>query len=172
MKYFAAIEDESFEISLIGEDRLSVNGEVFHFDVRRGTKPEHFSLILEGRSHQVWIEEGEKRTAGAPCPWRVHLHGFDYEVCVEDERSHRLRQFAGADTSSNEAGQVLAPMPGLVVKLLVQPGQKVEKGEGIVIVEAMKMENEIRAGVSGEVKEVRVSDRQAVEKGEILAVIG
>lgn len=172
MKYFTVIDDESFEISLIDEGRLSVNGEVFYFDVQPGTKPEHFSLILDGHSTQVWIEENKKRTAGAPCSLRVHLHGFDYEVCVEDERSHRLRQFAGADSSSNEAGQVLAPMPGLVVKLLVQSGQKVEKGEGIVIVEAMKMENEIRASVSGEVKEIRVSYRQAVEKGEILAVIG
>ena len=85
MKYFAAIEDESFEISLLDEGRLSVNGEVFHFDVRPGTKPEHFSLILDGHSHQVWIEEGEKRTAGAPRPLRVHLHGFDYDVRVEDE---------------------------------------------------------------------------------------
>jgi biotin carboxyl carrier protein len=172
MKYYAQIDDQPFEIDLIDEKRLSVDGEVLHFNVRQGSKPEHFSLIIDGRSHQVWIEEGERRQGGAPPTFRVHLRGFDYDVGVEDERSRRLRQFTNSESGSQELGQLIAPMPGMVVKLLVEPGQMVKKGDGVLIVEAMKMENEIRCPVSGEVKEILVSARQAVEKGEILAVIG
>ena len=63
-------------------------------------------------------------------------------------------------------------MPGLVVKLLVEPGQMVKKGDGVIIVEAMKMENEIRAPFAGEIKEINVSERQAVDKGDTLIVMG
>ena len=172
MKYYAQIDDQSFEIDLIDEKRLSVDGEVFNFDVQQGSKPEHFSLIINGRSHQVWIEEDELQQRGAPPSVRVRLRGFDYEVGVEDERTRRLRQFTNSESGSQELGQLIAPMPGMVVKLLVEPGQNVKKGDGVLIVEAMKMENEIRCPFSGEVKEIRVSARQAVEKGEVLAVIG
>ena len=172
MKYFAWINDQTFEIDLTDEGHLSVDGEVFSFDMHQGSKPEHFSLIINGRSHQVWVEEAEPNRGSRSPVLRVHLHGFDYQVGVEDERTHRLRQFSNSATGTYEAGQVLAPMPGMVVKLLVEPGQAVKKGDGVMIVEAMKMENEIRSAVSGQVKEIRVGARQAVEKGEILAVIG
>jgi len=164
MKYIAAVDDRSFEIILLDERHLRVNGEVLEFDVRRGSGPEHFSLILDGRSYQVWMETVNQSR-------RVHLSGFDYDIRVEDERTHRLRQLAASKSTSQGAGQIVAPMPGLVVKTLVEPGQSVSKGDGILIVEAMKMENEIRSPLSGTVKEIRVSSRQAVEKGEILAII-
>ena len=172
MKYFAEIEGQTFEITLNDEHNLSLDGKVIPFDVQQGDKAEHFSLLIDGRSHQVWIERGEQLRPGAPPVLRVHLYGFDYEVLVEDERSRQLRQYVNSESSTQEKGQLTAPMPGLVVKLLIEPGQKVKKGDGVVIVEAMKMENEIRSPVSGELKEIRVSERQAVEKGEILAVIG
>ncbi len=164
MTYIAQIDDQNFEIILSENGQVTVNGEKVQCDVQRGSRAEHFSLIIEGRSHQIWLEP----INGA---LRVHVGGFDFNVRVEDERLHRLRQIAVHETSSHEKGQIIAPMPGLVVKILVEPGQQIQKGQGIIIVEAMKMENEIRAPISGVVKEVKVQSRQAVEKGEILAVI-
>ena len=172
MKYQAEIVDRKYDIEVVDETHLLINGEKVRFNLQQGSKPEHFSLILGGKSHQLWIENGE---IGHPCSascLRVHLHGFDYEVNIDDERSLKLKEFAGGDASSEAAGQVSAPMPGLVVKLLVESGQEVKKNQGVIIVEAMKMENEIRAPLSGIVKEVRVRERQAVEKGEVLVVIG
>jgi len=165
MTYIAQIDDQSFEVVLSENGQVTVNGEKVHCDVQRGSRSEHFSLIIEGRSHQVWMEpvNGEVR---------VHIGGFDFNVRVEDERVHRLRRLAAHDAHSREKGQIAAPMPGLVVKILVEPGQPVQKGQGILIVEAMKMENEIRAPMAGVVKEIKVQLQQAVEKGEILAVIG
>ncbi len=172
MKYQAEIEEQKFDIQLVDEENLSVDGEAISFSIKRGSKPEHFSLILNGRSFQVWIENGEMRQGEGSSMLRVHLSGFDYEVKVDDERSMRIREFAGADTGSKDIGQIRAPMPGLVVKLLVETGQEVKKGEGLLIVEAMKMENEIKSPVNGAVTEIRVAEKQTVEKGEILIVVG
>lgn len=164
MKYVAEIGNQSFEITVLDDGRFQVGDEVFSYDFRRGSRPEHFSLIIDGRSYQIWMEPVNQSH-------RVHVAGYDFEVHVEDERAHRLRRLAASDAISSGVGQIVAPMPGLVVKALVEPGQTVKKGDGIVIVEAMKMENEIRSPLSGTVKEIRVSSRQAVEKGEVLAVI-
>lgn len=164
MKFIAEIDDQTYEIEWLDENRLRVNGEVIQIDVRRGSRPEHLSLISDGRSHQIWLEAANGAT-------RVHVGGFDYSVRVEDERVHRLRELAAHETASHDVGQIAAPMPGLVVKLLVEPGQAVQKGQGVLIVEAMKMENEIRIPITGTIKEIRVKRRQAVEKGETLVMI-
>jgi biotin carboxyl carrier protein len=171
MKYFTEIDGEPFEVELLDDHSLSVNGEVFNFNVQQGNRPENFSLILDGKSHQTWIESIEHQRNTAAPSLRVHLHGFDYEVICENERSRQLRQFAAAESIRDEEGYLTAPMPGLVLQILVEPGQQVNKGDGIVIVEAMKMENEIRATQAGKIKSIHVKPRQAVEKGEILAVI-
>jgi len=172
MKYQAVVEDQTFDIQVKDGNCLTVNGEEVTLDLKPGRKPEHFSLILDGRSHQVWIEECQACHNGKSAVLRVHLHGFDYEVQVDTERSLKLREFAGVSGSDEELGQINAPMPGLVVKVLVETGQKVKKGDGVIIVEAMKMENEIKSPVDGIVSDVHVRDKQAVEKGEILITIG
>ena len=165
MRFITEIDNQTYEIERLSENRLRVNGEELQFDVRQGSRPEHVSLIIAGRSYQIWMESGNGIL-------RVHVGGFDFDVRVEDERVHRVRQLAAHEATTREMGQVSAPMPGLVVKILVEPGQAVQKGQGVAIVEAMKMENEIRAPIAGVVKEIRMQERQAVEKGEILAVIG
>ncbi|RJP76690.1 MAG: biotin/lipoyl-binding protein [Candidatus Zixiibacteriota bacterium] len=165
MKYIAEIDNQPLEIEVREDGRVVVAGREIHADIRQGSRPEHFSLILDGRSYQIWMEPVNGTL-------RVHLAGFDFEVRVEDERAHRLRQLAAPEASAHGAGEIRAPMPGLVVKVLAEAGQEVKKGQGVVIVEAMKMENEIRSPVAGTVKEIRVKQRQAVEKGEVLIVVG
>jgi biotin carboxyl carrier protein len=163
MKYIAEIEGRILEI-ILDNGRVEIGGQSMPYDVSQGSRPEHYSLILDGKSYQVWMEPEAHAM-------RVHLAGFDYEVRLEDERAYRLRQLAAPEVASHEAGLIAAPMPGLVVKLLVEPGQTVVKGQGVAIVEAMKMENEIRSPVAGTVKEIKVGQRQAVEKGEVLVVV-
>ncbi len=172
MKYQAQIGDNTYRIELVDERTLIVNGEKVHYDLSRADKSELISLILNGRSYQAWVESDDPRSDGVSPVYKVHLAGVDYQVTVDDERSLKLKEFSAAAGSVEEIGQVVAPMPGLVVKVLVSEGEAVKKGDGVVIVEAMKMENEIRAPLSGTVKEIRVMNRQAVEKGELLAVIG
>jgi biotin carboxyl carrier protein len=98
----------------------------------------------------------------------VHVDGVPVEVTI-----NRMRR-AGA-TAVHAAGEgpqrVTAPMPGKIVKLLVKPGDKVQPRQGVVVVEAMKMENELRARAAGTVSEVRVAEGASVEAGAILVIL-
>lgn len=172
MKYIAQCEGNNFEVEVLNDQTIRVDGIELNYDLRLGSLPaaaalngaEPVSLILNGRSYQMWMECVDSCI-------RVHLAGFDYNIRVEDEIRHRLRILADVDEQSLDFGQVTAPMPGLVVQILAEPEQEVKKGQGIIIVEAMKMENEIRSPVSGKVREIRVDVGQTVEKGEILALV-
>ena len=105
----------------------------------------------------------------------VHVDGRLVSVSVGTTRpaSTRRRRDVGADgvASAATAGQVIAPMPGKVLKVLVRPGDTVAARQGVVVVEAMKMENELRAPRAGRVAEITVVEGASVEAGAILAVI-
>ena len=100
----------------------------------------------------------------------VHLRGAAVRVGVNRER----RRFGGEpsdDHKGDGAAQIMAPMPGKVVRLLVEPGDQVEARQALVVVEAMKMENELTAPRAGRVMDVRVDEGMSVETGKVLLVI-
>jgi len=99
----------------------------------------------------------------------VHIDGVPVEVSI----SRMRRTGATAATHSSDEGpqRVTAPMPGKIVKLLVKPGDKVQPRQGVIVVEAMKMENELRARAAGTVSEVRVREGASVEAGAILVIL-
>jgi biotin carboxyl carrier protein len=119
------------------------------------------SPLVAGRSYDVMFEPAGK---GA---WRVHVNGRAVPAGLRTS-AQRLRGHGGADGGD---GRVVAPMPGRVVKVLVAPGAAVEAGQGVVVVEAMKMENELRAPRAGTVREVRVAEGASVEAHTVLVVI-
>jgi biotin carboxyl carrier protein len=120
------------------------------------------SLLLDGVSYLVDLGEGRGET-------HVAVDGEAFRVQIEN-RTHRRR--AGDTRASDGAGQrLVAPMPGKVVAVLVEVGQPVEPGAGLVVLEAMKMENEFRATGAGVVAEVHVAAGQAVNAGDLLVVI-
>ena len=90
------------------------------------------------------------------------------EVEVVDERARHIRSLASARGRAARSGTVKAPMPGLVVRVQVEPGQTVGPGGGLLLLEAMKMENELRAPSGGRVRAILVEAGQAVEKGQVL----
>jgi biotin carboxyl carrier protein len=122
---------------------------------------DHFaSLIVEGRSHDVALEPTEDG-------FRVHLRGGPVDVAVQEARG-------GVRPPAHRASgpfRLVSPMPGRVVRVLAPAGSDVAAGAGVVVVEAMKMENELRAPRAGRVAEVAVQEGQAVEAGALLAVI-
>jgi pyruvate carboxylase subunit B len=103
--------------------------------------------------------------------WALGYRGERWEASVIDERTRHIRSLTGDGRQRVGAGEVKAPMPGLVLRVLVEAGQQVEAGAGLVVLEAMKMENQIRAPAAGVVEAVRVEAGQAVEKGQILVVL-
>src|SRR5256885_5132548 len=125
-----------------------------------------YHLLLAGASWTVAAEPLE-----GPGRWTLGLVGERVEVAVQDERSRGIEAASGKSKRSGGGGTVRAPMPGLVVRIEVAEGQRVDAGAGLVVVEAMKMENELRAPRPGMVQTVHVAVGQAVEKGASLVTL-
>ena len=157
MKYFALVEDTEYQIVIDGEQIL-VDGEDVTVDLIQGGAPELYSMLFNGASYEILIEAERQEYA-------VMLRGEQYSVNVEDEFTRRLN--VGRKTPASQSGEmtITAPIPGLVVKVLVEEGQGVEEDQPLIILEAMKMENEIRSLRSGVIKSVTAAAGQRVEQG-------
>jgi len=175
---------------------VDVNGRRFAVEVSRGAGA--FLVSIDGRRHEADVKEidgvlslliGTRSyeialaPSGAQGPggvggMMVHVDGIPVEVSIVPSRPSWGGQ--GKGTASHRDGpqhigdgpqHVKAPMPGKIVKLLVKPGDKVDARQGLVVVEAMKMENELRARAGGTVSEVRVTEGSSVEAGAILVIL-
>lgn len=124
--------------------------------------PGVYSILLDGRSYDVHVER-------APGHWIVVLEGHRFEIEVRDPRRWS-RPSAGRAGETIET--VAAPMPGRVVRVLVAAGDSVEAGQGVIVVEAMKMQNEMKASRSGRVLTLTAREGATVAAGEVLATIG
>ena len=126
--------------------------------------PNIFSVLLLGESYQVFVIPPRGSQL------QVHTGGFEFVAEVVDPRSWRGRRHGAAEAEGRQ--QIVAPMPGKVVRVLVKAGDAVEAGQGLLVVEAMKMQNEIRSPKSGMVERVLVKEGQAVNAGESLCIVG
>jgi pyruvate carboxylase subunit B len=129
-----------------------------------------YSLILAGKSYQVFARPLPPLQGQAGQRYEIFLAGQRFEVFVEDERTRLLAELAHTRITQS-AADVQAPMPGLVVNVLVQPGDIVTQNQTVAVLEAMKMENDLPAPTAGTVKEVRINKGQTVDQGEVLIVI-
>ena len=125
----------------------------------------HLSLIVDGRSIEAVVS---RSSAGR---YVVHINGRDFDVDLKDEKKLLLEKFGMADISREGIHEVRAPMPGLVLSVSIAAGERVSSGQGLVVLEAMKMENELRAGWDGTVKAVHVAPGDAVGKNDLLLEI-
>lgn len=103
--------------------------------------------------------------------WQISLGGRVFDVRVDDERAHRLRQLAAVSTSPASGSEMRAPMPGLIVRIMVKQGETVDAGDSLVVMEAMKMENELRAESAGIVSRVHVQPGSTVDREDLLITI-
>ena len=161
MKYFVTLAGREIPVEVDG-GRVTVDGREVeaHLTAVPGTPLRH--LLLDGASLTLATEAGE------PGEWRLLVHGSRHEIQVVDERTRHIRSLTGGGAARAGLSPLRAPMPGLVVRVLVAPGQAVEPGQGLIVLEAMKMENELRAAAAGVVREVRVQPGVAVDKGQVL----
>jgi len=113
--------------------------------------------------HRVVVRRRESK--GHYLLW---IDGYTYDVEALDERTRTIRDLTAEAAGPTGPQPLLAPMPGLIVRVLAAPGDAVQAGQGLVVMEAMKMENELRSSGAGRVKRVAVSPGTAVEKGAIL----
>ncbi len=121
-----------------------------------------YSLLIDGNSFDVTVHRLLNH-------YQVTVNGVSFEVALRDPR--QLRHQTGADEDSAGPASVTSPMPGKLVKLLVAEGDSVKEGQGVAVVEAMKMQNELKASKSGTVEKLCVVEGQAVNAGECLLTI-
>ena len=139
MKYITTVEDKQFLIEVIDEKHVSV----------------------DGKSHESYVAPGDN-------DWQVLIRGRLYPVTVEDEREKRLRSAAGGGVAETGEFHLRAPMPGLVVAILVEEGQAIKKGQVLLILESMKMQNELKSSRDGIIGRVRVKPGETVEQKQTL----
>jgi pyruvate carboxylase subunit B len=161
MRYFVTVGERTLEVELTAEGAI-LEGNARRVELRPVAGSALHHLLVDGNSHTLTARGDGGGT------WEVRLDGIRHEVSVVDARARAIREMTGRDSRPQGPRPVRAPMPGMVVRVEVEPGQRVAPGQGVVIVEAMKMENELKADGGGIVSRVHVSAGQPVEKGLVL----
>jgi pyruvate carboxylase subunit B len=160
VRYIVTLAGRDIEVEVDGE-LVTVAGRAHSANLTAPGTPVR-QLFLDGRSESVALAgSGGGR-------WSVTRGGEQWEVEVIDERTGHIRALTGAGDRPRGPAALKAPMPGLVVRVQVESGAHVAAGAGVVVLEAMKMENELRAAVAATVRAVRVRPGEAVEKGQVL----
>jgi biotin carboxyl carrier protein len=165
MKYITTINDREYIIEINHDNEITVNGEKYATDFQHIAEGGILSLLLNHRSLEGIVEE--RGTF-----WEVLIHGELYNVQVQDERAYRLSKARGVTTAVSGEAIIQSPMPGLIIAVPVTVGAPVTTGQPVVILESMKMENELRSPRDGVVLRVSVQPGASVEKGQALVTIG
>lgn len=164
MKYFVTVGGLQVEVA-IEPDGIRVDGELVDAALEPLVGTPLQQLRLGERTLVFSVDAGERGE------WELGYRGERWAASVVDERTRHIRSLTGEGRHRVGAGEVKAPMPGLVLRVLVEAGQRVEAGMGLAVLEAMKMENQIKAPVAGVVEAIRVEAGKAVEKGQVLVVL-
>ncbi len=161
MKYIATVDNKEFIVEIVDERHVTVNGKTYQIDFESVSGQPVYSLIADGKSHESYVAHGDDA-------WQVLLRGRLYPVTVEDEREKRLRSAAGGGVVESGEYHLKAPMPGLVVAVPVEEGQDVQKGQVLLVLESMKMQNELKSPRDGKVSRIKVKAGESVEQKQTL----
>src|SRR5436190_20378952 len=167
MKILATISDSQFDVEVRQQPSrvlATVEGHSYDLELARASGHD-FLIFKEGQVFDCRVDG--PLSSGATVS--VTIGANRYDITLVDPK--RLRSALGAGAPGEGAARIVAPMPGKVVRVLVEAGQQVEPGQGIVVVEAMKMQNEMKAPKAGAVVSVNVEVGATVNGGDLLAVI-
>jgi len=159
------VKSDSFEakVSILEDSTILLNGETAEFDIQE-IGPSSYSVLVNGHSTKVIIQENQKG-------YQVLINSNLRELVIKSERELLLESYESKSDTLKYRLEVRAPMPALVVELEVGVGDSIASGQGLLKLEAMKMENEIKSHQSGTVKQILVTKGDTVEKGELLLVL-
>ena len=162
MKYEVLLAGKTSVVELVRQDnawKITLDGNPLDADAAE-VAPNTFSVLLNGESHQIRIAPRPDGTL------TLHTGLAEYHAEVIDPRSWRGRRHGALEAEGRQ--HIVAPMPGKVIRLLVKQGDVVKVGQGLLVVEAMKMQNEIRSPKSGKIEKLFAIEGQAVNAGEVL----
>ena len=163
MKYVTTINNKKFEVDIRNDNSVWVNGKKREVDFL-ALGPALYSIIMDTIQHEVVVE-------GAEDSVEVLLNGRLYTGTVLDERSQLMRSRRGGLEADSGEVTIRAPMPGLIAAVLCNEGDAVEAGQTLVILESMKMQNELKAPRAGTVQRVSVAANQTVEQRKVLITL-
>jgi biotin carboxyl carrier protein len=161
MKYITTIGEREYSIEIVNSKMVIVDGIPYEVDFSSISGQPVYSLLIDGKSYEGYMYPDED-------DWEVLLQGTMYAVRVEDERERRLRQALGEGVAQHGEFHLKAPMPGLVVTVPISDGQQVAKGDVLIILESMKMQNELKSPRDGVISRVRVKEGDSVERKQTL----
>lgn len=156
--------NENFEWDITTQStEVALNDKSLAWDLQRlpdGT----FSILANGKSYNAIVEDIDRSTKQLT----MKVNGNSYSLTIKEPIDQLLQKMGLNIGQAKKADSIKAPMPGLVLKILVEEGQQLKKGDPVLILEAMKMENVFKAPADAVVKAIKVLERKAVEKGEVL----
>lgn len=154
MKYNVIVDEQSFELT---------KNDATHLDaVQFSNKKLHVLKDNQAFQCELLAADFTNNTI------TIAVNGSEYHVKIEDEYDMLIKQMGLTVVNSTKIDNIKAPMPGLIIDILVEPGQAIEKGTPLLILEAMKMENVLKADGEGVVKSIEITKGQAVDKGQVL----
>ncbi len=167
MKLIAELNDEKHAVEVKSDGlnlTAAIDGKIYHLEV---SEPEPNVRLFkhENKIYQIFVSPNEKSGE----PFAVNVGNQNFEIKIYDPK--RLRGGSGASENADGASEIKTAMPGKLVRILVEIGAEIKKGDGVLIVEAMKMQNEMKAPKDGIVKEIRFAEGTTVNAGDVLAVI-
>lgn len=162
------LDNRHSEVELVGREknrvRISVDGEIHEVDIIM-VEDGVYSILLDGKSYTVELLEGDSSKK-----YSVNTGGRSFDLEIVDAETRYLMSRKGSDLDEAE-NTIASPMPGKVVKIPVKAGEKVDAGQTVIIVSAMKMESEYKAGKEGTIKEVLVKEGDTIEGNQPLITI-
>ncbi|MGB9696161.1 MAG: biotin/lipoyl-containing protein [Ignavibacteria bacterium] len=168
-KYFISLpfSNSQKELVLIDEKNLIFNEKQYIFEYIR-IYDNVFVFRINNQNYTVAVENTEEEEQVKNTNFVVEINGMSYNVKCQSEMDILVENFSKSKGTERVKTDIVAPMPGSIVKVGVQEGQLVKKGQVLVVLEAMKMENELKAPIDCMVKKVFVEEKQAVEKNQLL----
>lgn len=174
MRFIATLDDKEHDI--VVEDHgaddgyytMTLDGQPYEVDAQL-MKSQIVSMLIDHKSYDVDVERVSKEPLDGRLAVRVRGRVIRFEML--DERRKKMQEAQSTRFDVGGAYSVNSPMPGKVIKILAGEGEEVAEGEGVIVVEAMKMENELRTPKAGKVTAVRVKEGDAVESGAPLLLI-
>ncbi len=164
MKYITTIGVLEYEVEILDDGLVSVDGDTYQINFESVSGELAYTLLVNGKSYEAHVDASEDEL-------QIFILGNLYTATVEDERERRLRAASGPSPVTTGEFQLKAPMPGLVVDIAVKEGQEVSKGDVLIILESMKMQNELKAPRDGKVSRIRVEPGGSVEQKQTLLTL-
>lgn len=165
MKYITTVGENEYEIEILGPRQVSIDGKTYEIDLESLPGQPVHSLLVNGRSYMGHVYQSDEGDLN------VLLRGTLYQAQVEDEREKRLKAAAGGGVAESGEFVLKSPMPGLVVDIPVEEGAEISKGDVLLILESMKMQNELKSPRDGVVARVMVETGDSVEQKQTMLTV-